>query len=125
MNSIRELIQARLSSIEGLDAGVPLPDDMIVDGQTYFGYTLSEDFIDGDFDRYYSMQITMVGHLVRRNNSGENTLAIIDEMLDQIKVALKSLNMNYNYDDVSFNDNIRKIQLTATVQYNEINNWLI
>ncbi len=125
MNGIRELLQTRLTAIEGLDAGAPIPDDMIVDGKTYFGYTLAEDYIDGDFDKNYSMQISLVGHLVRKNNSRENTLAIIDWTLDNVKQVLKSLNMRYDYDDVTFNDNIRKIQISATVRYNEINNWLI
>ena len=42
---------------------------MIEDGQTYFGYSLNQDYIDGDFDRNYSMQVTLNGHLVRKNNS--------------------------------------------------------
>ena len=125
MNDIRELIQSRLNAITGLDAGVPIPDDMVEDGKTYFGYTLSEDYIDADFDRNYSMQISIVGHLVRKNNSSENTLSIMDEMLGRLKTALKGLNFTYSYDDVTFSDNVRKIQLSGTVRYNEINNWLI
>lgn len=125
MNEIRELLQSRLNAITGLEAGVPIPDDMIEDGKTYFGYTLSEDYIDSDFNKNYGMQISIVGHLVRKNNSSENTLAIVDEMLAQVKTALKSLNFTYSYDDVTFNDNIRKIQVSGTVRYNEINYWLI
>lgn len=125
MNEIRELLQSRLNAITGLDAGVPIPDDMIEDNKTYFGYTLSEDYIDSDFNKNYGMQISIVGHLVRKNNSNENTLAIVDEMLAQVKTALKSLNFTYSYDDVTFNDNVRKIQISGTVRYNEINYWLI
>lgn len=125
MNEIRELLQSRLNEITGLDVGVPIPDDMIEDNKTYFGYTLSEDYIDSDFDRNYGMQISIVGHLVRKNNSNEDTLAIVDDMLAQVKTALKSLNFTYSYDDVTFNDNVRKIQISGTVRYNEINYWLI
>lgn len=98
---------------------------MIEDGQTYFGYTLSQDYIDGDFDKHYSMQVTLSGHLVRKNNNIENTLNILDTALEQLLAALKSLNFKYNYEDVSLNDNVRKIHVTGIVRYNEINNWLI
>lgn len=125
MDTIRKEIQTALANITGLESGVPLPDDMIEYGVTYFGYTLSENFIDSDFDRHYGMQIAINGHVVRRNNNAENTLSILDSALDQIKTALKSLNFTYSYDDVTIDDNIRKIHLTGDVRYNEINNWLI
>lgn len=124
MKNLRTLIQEALD-IEGLDAGVPIPDDLVVDGETYFGYTLDQGFIDSDFNRNYSMRINLNGHLVRKNNSEENTLAIMDDMLEKIKEALKSLNMKYDYSDVTIDDNVRKIHITATVRYNEINYWLI
>ena len=98
---------------------------MIEDGQTYFGSTLSQDYLDGDFDKHYSMQVTLSGHLVRKNNNIENTLNILDTALEQLLAALKSLNFKYNYEDVSLNDNVRKIHVTGIVRYNEINNWLI
>ena len=129
MDDIRKMIQTALSP-QGeydpeIEVGVPVPDDMIEDGVTYFGYTLSESYVDSDFDRNYTMQISLIGYLVRKNNSGENTLEIIDTALSYIKQALKSLHFNYSYDDVTISDNVRKIQVTATVKYNEINYWLV
>lgn len=129
MEDLRKLIQATLSTQgeydQAVEVGVPVPDDMIEDGITYFGYTLSENYIDRDFDRNFTMQVNLIGYLVRRNNSGENTLSIMDEALDFIKSRLKSLNFTYRYNDVSLDRNIRKIQVTATVKYNEINYWLV
>lgn len=124
MEDLRELIQTTLT-IEGLETSVLIPDDMIEDGKTYFEYSLSESYIDGDFDRNYSMQVNLIGYLVRKNNSYEDTLSIMDNMLEEVKTALKSLNFTYRYNDVSIDNNIRKIQLTATVRYNEINYWLV
>ncbi len=125
MDNLRTLIQTQLNAIGDIDSGVPTPDDMIEDNQTYFGYTLSQDYIDGDFDRNYSMQILINGHLVRRNNEAENTLEIIDTALAELLQTLKTLNFKYNFEDVNIDSNIRKIHITGTVRYNEINNWLI
>ena len=102
-----------------------MPDEMIEDNQTYFGYTLSENYIDSDFDRNYSMQLSINGHLVRKNNNAENTLQVIDEALNSLLSVLKGLNIKYNFEDVSMNDNTRKVHITGYVRYNEINNWLI
>lgn len=125
MDSLRRLIQETLDVIPDVDCGAPFPDDMIEDGQTYFGYTLNQDYIDEDFDGNYSMQITLSGHLVRKNNNVENTLSIMDSALEELLEALKSLHFKYSYEDVSLNDNVRKIHVTGVVRYNEINNWLI
>lgn len=125
MEDLRIMIQARLATIANVDSGVPMPDEMIEDNQTYFGYTLNQNYIDGDFNRNYSMQLSINGHLVRKNNNAENTLQIIDEALSSLLGVLKGLNFKYNFEDVNINDDIRKIHITGYVRYNEINNWLI
>ena len=125
MDSLRQLIQTRLNAVNTVDSGAPFPDDMIEDGQTYFGYSLNQNYIDGDFDKNYSMQITINGHLVRKNNDVENTLSILDTALESILSALKSLNFKYSYEDVSISNDIRKIHISGVVRYNEINHWLI
>lgn len=125
MNDLRTLIQGKLSELQNVDCGIPCPDDMIEDEQTYFGYSLSEDYIDGDFGKNYSMQVTINGHLVRRNNDAENTVQIIDEALENVLGVLKALNIKYTYEDVNIDRNIRKVHITGYVRYNEINNWLV
>ena len=124
MENLRMLIQSALT-IEGIETSVLIPDDMIEDGKTYFEYSLSESYIDRDWDKNSSMQVNLIGYLVRRDNSVENTLSILDNALELVKQALKSINFTYRYSDVSLDKNIRKIQVTGTVKYNEINYWLV
>ena len=123
--NIRDLIQAKLNEIEGLDAGVPIPDGMVEDGQTYFGYELQEEYRGSDLNKRYTMQIYLTGRLVRKESDSENTLAIMDSVLADLKRRLKELNFKYSYNDVSFQDGIRKILVKANVRYYEANNQLI
>ena len=125
MEFIREYIQEALNSIEGVDSGVPIPDGMVEEGQTYFGYELTMNYRGSDFDKRYIMQVDLTGRLVRKENAEENTLEIMDEALEQIKEALKSLNFKYSYNDISFQDGIRKMLVKANVRYYEENNTLI
>jgi len=125
MEFIREYIQEALNSIEGVDSGVPIPDGMVEEGQTYFGYELTTNYRGSDFDKRYIMQVDLTGRLVRKENAEENTLEIMDEALEQIKEALKSLNFKYSYNDISFQDGIRKMLVKANVRYYEENNTLI
>lgn len=125
MDEIRELIQSKLNEIASIDAGVPIPDGMVEDGQTYFGYELMETYRDSDLHKCYTMQVDLTGRLVRKENETENTLQIMDSALEDIKAKLKELNMKYSYNDVSFQDGIRKILVKANVRYNEINDELV
>lgn len=120
MNDIRELIQLKLGMIANLEAGPPIPDDVIEVGKTYFGYEIQENCIDSDFDKNYIMQISIIGRLVRKNKRNENTLKILDETLTNIKNKFKEMNFRYTYKDVPLDDNIRKIQISAVAKYNEI-----
>ena len=125
MDSLRTLIQAHLETVTEVQSGVPTPDELIEDGQTYFGYSIFQDYIESDFDKNYSMQVSINGHLVRKNNRQENTVLILDEALADILDALKSLNFKYSYEDVTIDNNTHKIHITGYVRYSEINNWLI
>ena len=71
------------------------------------------------------MQLDLTGRLVRKENAQENTLQIMDNALEEIKEALKSLNFKYSYNDISFQDGIRKMLVKANVRYYEENNTLI
>ena len=120
MNDLRTYIQSKLNEIESIESGRPFPDNVIEDGVTYFGYELQEDFINSDCDSNYSMRISLIGRLVRKENSNENTLQIIDEALAQLKSKLKEMKFRYSYKDVSIETGIIKIQVTAEATYNEI-----
>ena len=106
MNDIRTYIQSKFNEIENVDCGVPIPDSIIEDGKTYFGYELQEDFESSDTDKNYIMRL------------------IVDEALNQIKAKLKEMNFKYSYKDITL-DEFRKIQVTGNVFYNELNKKLI
>ena len=125
MDGIRTLIQAKLSEIQDVNSGVPIPDGMVEDGETYFGYELQETYRNSDLNKRYTMQIDLTGRLVRKDNAEENTLQKMDQALEEIKAKLKELNFKYSYNDISFQDGIRKILVKAEVRYNEQNNTFI
>lgn len=121
MNDTRTLIQSKLNEIKTIDAGPPIPDSVVEDGQTYFGYELQETHIGGDCDSNYVMQVNLIGRLVRRVNDSEDTLKIIDEALSEIKKKLKEIRFSYDYRDVTIDNNLRKIEVDAEATYNELN----
>ena len=125
MDEIRELIQGKLAEITSVDCGVPIPDGMVEDGETYFGYELQEEYIDSDLGKNYTMEINLTGRLVRKENPEENTLQIMDNALSEIKEKLKELNFKYSYNDISFDNSIRKMLVKARVRYNEMNKEFI
>lgn len=121
MNSIRVLVQSKFDEIEDLDCGVPVPDSIVENGKTYFGYELQENYVSGDCDSNYVMRIHLTGRLVRKDNVEENTLFIIDEALSKLKEKLKELNFNYSYRDISLDNGIRKMEVSGEALYNELN----
>lgn len=125
MKEIRELIQSKLEEINNLESGVPIPDDIVEDGKTYFGYELQEDNVGSDLENNYTMQVSIIGRIVRKNDVTENTLEIIDEALKEIKKKLKELNFKYSYKDITLDNGIRKIQVSGSAKYNEINKKFI
>lgn len=125
MEEIRRLIQEEFDQLTSVDCGVPIPDGMVEEGKTYFGYELQEINLGSDLDKRYLMQISLTGRLVRKELENEDTLHIIDTALSDIKNALKTLNFKYSYNDITFQDGIRKIFVRATVSYWEQNNTLI
>lgn len=125
MKELRELIQSQLNGISNVDSGVPIPDDIVEIGKTYFGYELQEDNIGSDMENNYTMQVNITGRIVRKDNPDENTLEIIDNALAEIKKKLKGLNFKYSYKDITLDNGIRKILVTGNAKYNEINKKLI
>lgn len=125
MKELREVIQSKLDEIDNLDCGAPIPDDLVEASKTYFGYELQEDNIGSDLDKNYTMQVTIIGRIVRKNNASENTLEKIDIALSNIKMKLKELNFKYSYKDITLENGIRKILVTANGKYNELNNKFI
>lgn len=127
MEEIRNKIQAKLNEIPNLTCGEAIPDGMVENGTTYFGYELMLNYVPqySDLDKNYTMEINLTGRIVRRKTSNENTLSIVDTALSNIKEKLKELNFKYSYNDINTDNNFKKILVKAYVRYNEINNELI
>ena len=127
MEEIRNKIQAKLNEIPNLICGEAIPDGMVENGTTYFGYELMLNYVPqySDLDKYYTMEFNLTGRIVRRKTSNENTLSIVDTALSNIKEKLKELNFKYSYNDINTDNNFKKILVKAYVRYNEINNELI
>lgn len=125
MEEIRILIQSKLSEITSIKSGVPIPDGMVEESQTYFGYELANNYRGSDFDKNYTMEISLTGRLVRKELSSEDTLHELDSALALLISKLKELNFKCSYNDITFDSSIRKIFVKGTVKYNELNNQLI
>ena len=125
MDRMRVLIQSKLDEITDIDSGVPIPDGMVEEGKTYFGYELQENYSGSDLNKNYQMDVAITGRLVRKENPEENTLQVIEQALDELKEKLKELNFKYSYNDISFQEGIRKILVKANARYTELNNELI
>jgi hypothetical protein len=122
---MREYIQSKLNELSNIEIGPFIPDGMIENKTTYFGYQLQEDYQSSDTDKNDHIRVSIQGFVLRKVSTNEDTLQIIDEASNQIKNKLKELNFKVSLKDVTLDDDIRKIQVTGYVYYNEINNKLI
>lgn len=122
---MRLFIQSRLNEISDVECGGFLPESIIENGVTYFGYELQSNFISQDYSKNDVRRISIIGFVIRREQSNENTLQIVDEATKEIVNKLKELNFKISTQDITFSENIRKIKVTGNVTYNGINNELI
>ena len=122
---MREYIQTALNELTDIDSGNFLPDGIIEIGTTYFGYTLTENYQDSDFDKNDTRRVSILGFITRKTSSDENTLEIIDNASEAVRDKLKELNFKISLEDVTLTDEIRKIKVTGYVYYNSMNNNLV
>lgn len=122
---MRETIQTKLNQLTNIEVSTEVPDDMLENLTTYFSFTFADNFVDSDMNNNYTKRVEIIGYVKRLVNSNENTLEIVDSATDDIISKLKELNIRCSSDDVSMLDNIRKIRITGTGMYNEINNKLV
>lgn len=118
VNDLRKLLQTRLSAIEGLSSGRAKADDVIEENEIYYGYelTYSVDGSDKDYT-YDEYSITLTGRLVSKNKS----IAVMDNMANEIAKVLKSLNIKYTIQDVTQYDKINKLIINGRCSMNTIN----
>lgn len=122
---MRQLIQSKLEELEDVESGEIITDDALEDGITYFGYQVSKNFINSDFEQNYTYKVSITGYVIRKIKTTEKTTQIIDEISKQIINKLKELNFKCNLEDISIENNIKKIKINGYTTYNEINNKLI
>lgn len=123
--TLRKFIQNKLEELSDIQVTTELPDDMLVENQVYFSYLLNENVINKDYDKNFSYNVTILGYLKVKTSPEVDSLDIVDNAEEQLKEKLKEINFTSNFNDVSIIDNIRKVQVTASSKYNEINNILL
>lgn len=122
---MRILIQGKLNEIKTIDCGEIISDNIIEDNVTYFGYQVNKNFINSDYDHNYTYKVSIIGYITRRVQSNENTTQIVDNASNIIINKLKELNFKCDSEDISIENNIKKIKITGSTIYNEINNKLL
>lgn len=123
VNNIRRMVQAKLSEIEGLDAGVIVAQDMVETGRYYFGYdvrtSLNRRDLSYDNEQY---TISLVGYLSTKGG----TLADFDKYLDAICDKLGELRFRPTTQDspITPDTGYRECMLTAYAQLNTLEKTL-
>lgn len=123
VNNIRRMVQAKLTEIEGLDAGIIVAQDMVEEGRYYFGYdirtSLNRRDISYDNEQY---TISLVGYLSTKGG----TLAEFDKYLDAICDKLGELRFRPTTQDspMAPDTGYRECMLTAYAQLNTLEKTL-
>lgn len=122
---MRTLIQGKLEEIDAIDSGEMISDDIIEDDVTYFGYQINKNYVNSDFNQNHTYRVSITGYVTRRIKATENTTKIVDDASDEIINKLKEINFKCSSEDVSIDNNIKKMKISGYTMYNEINNRLV
>lgn len=121
-NNLRKLIQSKLNLIDNLESGEVVGDDIIKEGEYYFGYKINS--VGNKFNLDYSNKseyYNLTGYLSTKGGS----LYELDRITDDIVSKLEELHFMCSTSDVSTLDTtIRKVLITATVKYDTLDNLL-
>lgn len=109
---MRKDIQEKLDETS-IDCGPFKADDILEDGETYFGYQVNNNYVDTDSESTYEMRANIIGYVSRLEKQTENTLEIVDDAVLEIVDKLKELGFRTTYNDVSLDNGIRKVQITG------------
>lgn len=122
---MRALIQNKLEELETIECGEIISDDIIEDDVTYFGYQINRNYVNSDFNQNHTYRVSITGYVTRRIKSTENTTKIVDDATDEIINKLKEINFKCSSEDISIDNNIKKMKISGYTMYNEINNRLV
>lgn len=119
VNKLRRLVQAKLTEIDGLDAGVIVAQDLVETGRYYFGYdvrtSLNKRDLSYDNEQY---TVSIIGYLSTKGG----TQAEFDRYLDAICDKLGELRFRPTTQDspITPDTGYRECMLTAYAQLNTL-----
>lgn len=123
INKIRQLVQAKLMEIDGLEAGIIVAQDLVEVGRYYFGYDIRTNLNRRDLS-YDNEQytISVIGYLSTKGG----TQAQFDEYLDAICDKLGELRFRPTTQDspIAPDTGYRECMLTAYAQLNTLEKTL-
>lgn len=123
INNLRQMIQAKLTEIEGLECGLIVAQDLVEVGRYYFGYdirtSLNRRDLSYDNEQY---TISIVGYLSTKGGTQKQ----FDDYLDAICEKLGELRFRPTTQDspITPDTGYRECMLTAYVQANTLEKML-
>lgn len=123
VNTIRRLVQSKLTEIDGLESGIIVAQDLVEEGRYYFGYdirtSLNHRDLSYDNEQY---TISVIGYLSTKGG----TQAEFDRYLDAICDKLGELRFRPTTQDspITPDTGYRECMLTAYAQANTLERTL-
>jgi len=123
INNLRQMIQAKLTEIDGLECGIIVSQDLVEIGRYYFGYdirtSLNKRDLSYDNEQY---TISIVGYLSTKGGTQKE----FDDYLDAICEKLGELRFRPTTQDspIAPDTGYRECMLTAYAQANTLEKTL-
>ena len=123
VNKLRQMIQSKLTEIEGLESGIIVAQDMVETGRYYFGYdvrtSLNKRDLSYDNEQY---TVAIIGYLSTKGGTQKK----FDNYLDAICEKLGELRFRPTTQDspIAPDTGYRECMLTAYAQLNTLEKTL-
>ena len=123
VNTLRQMIQSKLTEIEGLESGIIVAQDMVETGRYYFGYdvrtSLNKRDLSYDNEQY---TVAIIGQLSTKGGTQKE----FDDYLDAICEKLGELRFRPTTQDspITPDTGYRECMLTAYAQLNTLEKTL-
>ena len=123
VNKLRQMIQSKLTEIEGLESGIIVAQDMVETGRYYFGYdvrtSLNKRDLSYDNEQY---TVAIIGYLSTKSGTQKE----FDDYLDAICEKLGELRFRPTTQDspITPDTGYRECMLTAYAQLNTLEKTL-
>ena len=123
VNKLRQMIQSKLTEIDGLESGIIVAQDMVETGRYYFGYdvrtSLNKRDLSYDNEQY---TVAIIGYLSTKGG----TLKQFDDYLDAICEKLGELRFRPTTQDspITPDTGYRECMITAYAQLNTLERTL-